>query len=132
MSDLIEAIARYETALKRGGPELDAAEADLRGSLCLATEAVEHNGTVYAPGYSDTGRPIVVVLRWVRSASDVALIDRLQGELAQLMTDVRFPQARFDRADVVARLSELIDATIPASHNTADVNADIEFAWIDV
>lgn len=85
---LIAAIDRFEEVLKRAregtlpvGPAFDEAEAELRRRLielnaddhdvvCEAcaegcTEGVSYRGTVYAAGYGDSGRPVVLVMRRV-------------------------------------------------------------------
>jgi hypothetical protein len=96
MSPLIEAIERFEAAVPTGYyppnrpdavNELAAAEAALYERLCEWIESggndwkvwedcdclaqgcidgIAHKGTVYMPGYSETGRPIVIVLRHFR------------------------------------------------------------------
>jgi hypothetical protein len=88
MSTLIDAIDRYEAALRSPGPGLDDAESALWEALNSAlsaedheavcapsalgcTEGIAHRGTIYAPGPGFEGWPRVILMRRVRQARDI-------------------------------------------------------------
>jgi hypothetical protein len=101
MSELIDAIERFEVALKDQAAglaaDLDGAESTLRALLlsetpddhdsdckpCArgCTEGVVYNWTVYAPGFTDQGEPVVVTIPRVCHAGENVDHDDPMGRL---------------------------------------------------